>query len=303
MSLRLGWIDESLVERIRGILRRASLPIEPPPQVSIDQFRSLMAVRREPCTAQVHSHAASNKLTVLLTPVLLALFTLRLSPCGMQCVPQASPSVCPSLLSPFLPVCVMFPSSPLLFLGFLWCLPGRWTRRSRMGSCASSSSRAPSGAVSSLETLIPQPSRPLCSTSASDDDLDSHSGGEKQEQEGFFGAHCDWCYLQRHVIVVVMSMLFRQPSSSSAKRSIGRTIQFRNTCQAPDSALGRLGLQSPDWHCQVRTTKACGLACGERKEVTLGQRAQYLNLSSRKDVFGRIRTCAGGAHKISSLAQ
>eukprot|EP00270_Netrium_digitus_P002696 TRINITY_DN1306_c0_g1_i5.p1 TRINITY_DN1306_c0_g1~~TRINITY_DN1306_c0_g1_i5.p1 ORF type:complete len:469 (-),score=107.01 TRINITY_DN1306_c0_g1_i5:176-1561(-) len=53
MSFRLGWIDESLVHRTKSLLQRANLPIAPPTEVSIDTFRSLMAVDKKVADGQL----------------------------------------------------------------------------------------------------------------------------------------------------------------------------------------------------------------------------------------------------------
>eukprot|EP00897_Mesotaenium_endlicherianum_P009403 jgi/Mesen1/8491/ME000480S07847 len=47
MSHRLGWIDASLLERTTALLRRARLPVDAPPGVTIDKFKSLMAVDKK----------------------------------------------------------------------------------------------------------------------------------------------------------------------------------------------------------------------------------------------------------------
>ncbi|GLI63221.1 hypothetical protein VaNZ11_006110 [Volvox africanus] len=47
LSYRLGWIDKTLYDRIVALLARARLPILPPPSMTADQFRSLMAVDKK----------------------------------------------------------------------------------------------------------------------------------------------------------------------------------------------------------------------------------------------------------------
>ncbi|GIL58156.1 hypothetical protein Vafri_13011 [Volvox africanus] len=47
LSYRLGWIDKALYDRIVSLLARARLPILPPPSMTADQFRSLMAVDKK----------------------------------------------------------------------------------------------------------------------------------------------------------------------------------------------------------------------------------------------------------------
>lgn len=46
MSHRLGWIDDSLVQRVGNILREAKLPNEPPKTMTVEMFKSIMAVRK-----------------------------------------------------------------------------------------------------------------------------------------------------------------------------------------------------------------------------------------------------------------
>ncbi|KAI7738786.1 hypothetical protein M8C21_021083 [Ambrosia artemisiifolia] len=47
MSYRLGWIDESIVERVHNILKQAKLPTSPPEMMTVDMFRSVMAVDKK----------------------------------------------------------------------------------------------------------------------------------------------------------------------------------------------------------------------------------------------------------------
>lgn len=44
MSYRLGWIDDSLVKRVGDILKQAKLPTAPPETMTVDMFKSVMAV-------------------------------------------------------------------------------------------------------------------------------------------------------------------------------------------------------------------------------------------------------------------
>lgn len=44
MSYRLGWIDDTIVKRVINILQEAKLPIEPPETMTVEKFRSVMAV-------------------------------------------------------------------------------------------------------------------------------------------------------------------------------------------------------------------------------------------------------------------
>lgn len=46
MSYRLGWIDESIVERTNNILKQAKLPVTPPEMMTVEMFKSVMAVSR-----------------------------------------------------------------------------------------------------------------------------------------------------------------------------------------------------------------------------------------------------------------
>lgn len=45
MSYRLGWIDESIVMRVQKILIQAKLPTAPPETMTVEMFKSVMAVR------------------------------------------------------------------------------------------------------------------------------------------------------------------------------------------------------------------------------------------------------------------
>lgn len=45
MSRRLGWIDDSLVQRVQKILQQAKLPTSPPETMTVEMFKSIMAVR------------------------------------------------------------------------------------------------------------------------------------------------------------------------------------------------------------------------------------------------------------------
>ena len=45
MSYRLGWIDDSIVKRVHSILKQAKLPIAPPEIMTVEMFKSVMAVR------------------------------------------------------------------------------------------------------------------------------------------------------------------------------------------------------------------------------------------------------------------
>ncbi|CAL0331924.1 unnamed protein product [Lupinus luteus] len=47
MSYRLGWIDDSIVKRVGDILKQAKLPTSPPETVTIDTFKSVMAVDKK----------------------------------------------------------------------------------------------------------------------------------------------------------------------------------------------------------------------------------------------------------------
>lgn len=44
MSRRLGWIDDSIVERVHRILQEAKLPTHPPEVMTVEKFKSVMAV-------------------------------------------------------------------------------------------------------------------------------------------------------------------------------------------------------------------------------------------------------------------
>ncbi|RVW51666.1 3-dehydroquinate synthase, chloroplastic [Vitis vinifera] len=45
MSYRLGWIDDSIVKRVHNIIKQAKLPITPPESMTVEMFKSVMAVR------------------------------------------------------------------------------------------------------------------------------------------------------------------------------------------------------------------------------------------------------------------
>ncbi|XP_045811289.1 3-dehydroquinate synthase, chloroplastic [Trifolium pratense] len=47
MSYRLGWIDDSIVKRVSDILKQAKLPIVPPEMMTVDMFKSVMAVDKK----------------------------------------------------------------------------------------------------------------------------------------------------------------------------------------------------------------------------------------------------------------
>jgi 3-dehydroquinate synthase len=47
MSRRLGWIDEALDNRIRALIEKAKLPVAPPAGMTVDQFKSFMAVDKK----------------------------------------------------------------------------------------------------------------------------------------------------------------------------------------------------------------------------------------------------------------
>ncbi|KAK4760821.1 hypothetical protein SAY87_005714 [Trapa incisa] len=47
MSYRLGWIDESIVVRVQNILKQAKLPTAPPETMTVEMFKSVMAVDKK----------------------------------------------------------------------------------------------------------------------------------------------------------------------------------------------------------------------------------------------------------------
>ncbi|RDX90329.1 3-dehydroquinate synthase, chloroplastic, partial [Mucuna pruriens] len=47
MSYRLGWIDDSIVKRVGDILKQAKLPTAPPEIMTVDMFKSVMAVDKK----------------------------------------------------------------------------------------------------------------------------------------------------------------------------------------------------------------------------------------------------------------
>ncbi|GAQ80525.1 3-dehydroquinate synthase [Klebsormidium nitens] len=47
LSHRLGWIDQALLERTVNLIERAKLPIRPPPEMTVEKFKSGMAVDKK----------------------------------------------------------------------------------------------------------------------------------------------------------------------------------------------------------------------------------------------------------------
>lgn len=47
MSYRLGWIDDTIVSRVLAILKQAKLPIAPPESMTVEMFKSIMAVDKK----------------------------------------------------------------------------------------------------------------------------------------------------------------------------------------------------------------------------------------------------------------
>ena len=47
LSRRLGWLDAEQVSRVRTLLRRAGLPLDPPAQLTVEDFLRLMAVDKK----------------------------------------------------------------------------------------------------------------------------------------------------------------------------------------------------------------------------------------------------------------
>ncbi|WCJ32658.1 3-dehydroquinate synthase putative [Euphorbia peplus] len=47
MSYRLGWIDDSIVKRVDAILKHAKLPTAPPGTMTVEMFKSVMAVDKK----------------------------------------------------------------------------------------------------------------------------------------------------------------------------------------------------------------------------------------------------------------
>ncbi|XP_028762007.1 3-dehydroquinate synthase, chloroplastic-like [Neltuma alba] len=47
LSHRLGWIDDSIVQRVHAILEQANLPTAPPENMTVDMFKSVMAVDKK----------------------------------------------------------------------------------------------------------------------------------------------------------------------------------------------------------------------------------------------------------------
>eukprot|EP01024_Parvocaulis_polyphysoides_P055855 TRINITY_DN5787_c0_g3_i1.p4 TRINITY_DN5787_c0_g3~~TRINITY_DN5787_c0_g3_i1.p4 ORF type:complete len:211 (+),score=40.11 TRINITY_DN5787_c0_g3_i1:833-1465(+) len=53
MSWKLGWIDESIKSRTVNLLKRANLPVKPPPNITPQQFNDIMAVDKKVVDGQV----------------------------------------------------------------------------------------------------------------------------------------------------------------------------------------------------------------------------------------------------------
>ena len=47
LSIREGWIDESVRERSIALLERAALPVAPPTDISASQFLEVMAIDKK----------------------------------------------------------------------------------------------------------------------------------------------------------------------------------------------------------------------------------------------------------------
>ncbi|RRT83647.1 hypothetical protein B296_00003857 [Ensete ventricosum] len=47
MSYRLGWIDDTIVKRVYNILQQANLPTTPPETMTVEKFKSVMAVDKK----------------------------------------------------------------------------------------------------------------------------------------------------------------------------------------------------------------------------------------------------------------
>lgn len=47
MSYRLGWIDDTIVSRVLAILKQAKLPTAPPESMTVEMFKSIMAVDKK----------------------------------------------------------------------------------------------------------------------------------------------------------------------------------------------------------------------------------------------------------------
>lgn len=47
MSVRMGWIEETVTRRLEAVLARASLPTRPPPSVTLEQFMTYMSVDKK----------------------------------------------------------------------------------------------------------------------------------------------------------------------------------------------------------------------------------------------------------------
>ena len=63
MSYRLGWIDNSVVERANKIIKQAKLPTRPPANMTAEMFKSAMAVRMK---LKIEMHGSTLAITISL---------------------------------------------------------------------------------------------------------------------------------------------------------------------------------------------------------------------------------------------
>ena len=59
MSYRLGWIDDTIVSRVLAILKQAKLPTAPPDSMTVEMFKSIMAVSDFGCSTLLSCYCLS----------------------------------------------------------------------------------------------------------------------------------------------------------------------------------------------------------------------------------------------------
>nr|GMD54855.1 3-dehydroquinate synthase, chloroplastic [Ipomoea batatas] len=100
MSRRLGWIDDSLVHRVDKILQQTKLPTTPPKTMTVEMFKSIMAVDKKVADGKLRLILLKGPLgncvfTGVLPAVLLA---LPLFPDTTWSSSSANPGLCASIL-------------------------------------------------------------------------------------------------------------------------------------------------------------------------------------------------------------
>lgn len=65
MSYRLGWIDDTIVSRVLAILKQAKLPTAPPESMTVEMFKSIMAVGDLGCFFELLCYCLSSILSLI----------------------------------------------------------------------------------------------------------------------------------------------------------------------------------------------------------------------------------------------